>query len=138
MISDTKRNVIFELKAADVALSQGVLQWARFWFQVVHIHLEGQLMHELVLSDFVYVKAELSNALIDIGVVLGRNFGCIRNFTTTFHSENCNKDLVGERSRHVLHVSIAKREDEQLFEAWILDILVGFRVHAAASELHLY
>lgn len=69
-------------------------------------------MDELVLSDLGYVKAELRYALVDIGIILRWDLGKVRNVTTAFHSENCNKDLVGKGSRHVLHVVIAEREDE--------------------------
>ena len=95
-------------------------------------------MDELVLPYLCHVQAEFSDSFVDVGIILRFNLCWIRNFTNALHSENCNEDLMGEGSWHVLHVVVAEREDEQLVEQWVLDVVVNFRIHTAACEFNLH
>ena len=95
-------------------------------------------MDKLVLPYLSYVQTKFCDSLVNVRVVLRRNFGRIRDFTTTFHSKNCNKDLVCERSWHIHHVVVAEGEDEQLVEERILNVLIDLGIHTAPSELHLH
>ena len=95
-------------------------------------------MDKLVLPYLGYVQAEFADTLVNVGIVLRRDLSRIRDFTAAFDSKHCNKDLMSKGSRHVYHIIVAKREDEQLIEEWILDVFIDLRVHTAPSELYLY
>ena len=95
-------------------------------------------MDELVLPYLGYVQTEFSDALVNVRIILRGDLCRVGNFTTAFYGKNCNKDLVSKGSRHVYHVIVAKREDEQLIEEWVFDVLIDLGVHAAASKLYLY